>query len=203
MTLGITFQFRQLGLIRDVALRGNQHHWLTFESGAKTAQLTHNYFKVFRRIRPPTGIRNIHQMDQQPGALDVPEELHAQAAAQMREISVDLPALGYPTRPTSASSFSSSRSVRSSPGRPSSCSRGAWWVDVLNCALPRPPRPPRAITRRSSGWEKSCTFSPESASYTMVPTGTLSRTSSPSRPVLFDPSPCRPRWALYSGLKRK
>src|SRR5713101_11170 len=37
----------------------------------------------------------------------------------------------------------------------------------------------------------------------MVPTGTLSIISSPSRPVLFDPSPCRPRWALYSGLKRK
>src|SRR5439155_4685083 len=37
----------------------------------------------------------------------------------------------------------------------------------------------------------------------MVPTGTLSRTSSPSRPVLFEPSPWRPRCALYSGLKRK
>src|SRR6266851_3757118 len=37
----------------------------------------------------------------------------------------------------------------------------------------------------------------------MVPTGTFSRMSSPWRPVLFDPSPCRPRWALYSGLKRK
>src|SRR5581483_6118020 len=37
----------------------------------------------------------------------------------------------------------------------------------------------------------------------MVPTGTFSKTSSPSRPVLFDPSPCRPRCALYSGLNRK
>src|ERR1700719_1426465 len=27
--------------------------------------------------------------------------------------------------------------------------------------------------------------------------------SSPSRPLLFEPSPCRPRSALYSGLKRK
>jgi len=34
----------------------------------------------------------------------------------MREISVDLPALGKPTSPTSASSFSSRRSLRSSPG---------------------------------------------------------------------------------------
>src|SRR5271156_3720908 len=28
-------------------------------------------------------------------------------------------------------------------------------------------------------------------------------TSSPSRPLLFEPSPWRPRSALYSGLKRK
>src|SRR5579871_5754950 len=37
----------------------------------------------------------------------------------------------------------------------------------------------------------------------MVPTGTLSTTSPPSRPVLLDPSPCRPRSAVCSGLKRK
>src|ERR1700675_4088497 len=37
----------------------------------------------------------------------------------------------------------------------------------------------------------------------MVPTGTFSRISTPSRPVLFEPSPWRPRCALYSGLKRK
>src|SRR5579863_1979213 len=37
----------------------------------------------------------------------------------------------------------------------------------------------------------------------MVPTGTFSRMSSPSRPVRFEPSPWRPRSALYSGLKRK
>src|SRR5438874_4588102 len=37
----------------------------------------------------------------------------------------------------------------------------------------------------------------------MVPTGTLSTMSSPSRPLLLLPSPCRPRSALYSGLKRK
>src|SRR5215469_1621253 len=56
---------------------------------------------------------------------------------------------------------------------------------------------------RSSGAEKSNTFSPLSPSYTMVPTGTLSSTLSPSRPVLLAPSPWRPRSALYSGLKRK
>src|SRR5260221_1135865 len=37
----------------------------------------------------------------------------------------------------------------------------------------------------------------------MVPTGTLSTTLSPSRPVQLEPSPWRPRSPLYSGLKRK
>src|SRR5271163_3641719 len=37
----------------------------------------------------------------------------------------------------------------------------------------------------------------------MVPTGTFSTIPSPSRPVFLEPSPCRPRWAVYSGLKRK
>ena len=32
---------------------------------------------------------------------------------------------------------------------------GAWWVGVAKCWLPRPPRPPLAITRLSSGVEKS------------------------------------------------
>src|SRR6185437_13375627 len=37
----------------------------------------------------------------------------------------------------------------------------------------------------------------------MVPTGTFSTMLSPSRPVQLEPSPWRPRSALYSGLKRK
>src|SRR5512133_2972701 len=36
-----------------------------------------------------------------------------------------------------------------------------------------------------------------------VPTGTFRMTSSPSAPVQFEPSPWRPRCALYSGLNRK
>ena len=56
--------------------------------------------------------------------------------------------------------------VRFAPrrGGPTSCSRGAWWVLVAKCWLPRPPRPPLAMTRRSSGSEKSCTSSPVSSS---------------------------------------
>src|SRR4029077_4708821 len=37
----------------------------------------------------------------------------------------------------------------------------------------------------------------------MVPTGTFRMMLAPSRPVLLEPSPWRPRSALYSGLKRK
>src|SRR5664279_4431623 len=37
----------------------------------------------------------------------------------------------------------------------------------------------------------------------MVPTGTFRTILSPSRPVLLEPSPWRPRSPLYSGLKRK
>ena len=51
---------------------------------------------------------------------------------------------GSPTRPMSAISRSSRRSQRSSPGSPFWACLGAWWVDVVKCVLPRPPRPPRA-----------------------------------------------------------
>src|SRR6185295_1365841 len=58
-------------------------------------------------------------------------------------MSVDLPALGKPTRPTSASSFISSRRSFSSPGSPGCTLRGARLVDVAKRALPMPPRPQR------------------------------------------------------------
>src|SRR5947209_13637998 len=45
--------------------------------------------------------------------------------SEITEINVDFPALGNPTSPTSARSFNSNRRCRSSPGKPSSCSRGA------------------------------------------------------------------------------
>ena len=65
----------------------------------------------------------------------------------MREISVDFPALGNPTRPTSASSFNSRRSCFCSPSSPGSMRRGARLVDETNRALPRPPRPPAPRAR--------------------------------------------------------
>ena len=59
-------------------------------------------------------------------------------------MSVDLPTFGKPRRPASASTRSSRRSVRRSPGVPGSARRGARLVGVAKCMLPRPPRPPRA-----------------------------------------------------------
>ena len=69
------------------------------------------------------------------------------------ESSVLLPALGSPTRPTSAMSLSTSSICRSCPSSPGSHSRGAWCVGVAKRALPRPPRPPRATSRRVAGLE--------------------------------------------------
>ena len=69
-------------------------------------------------------------------------------AAEILEISVDLPTLGNPTSPTSAMSFSSRNSSRSSPSRPGSCSRGTWWVARAKEAFPRPPFPPAAASNR-------------------------------------------------------
>ena len=64
-----------------------------------------------------------------------------------------MPALGSPTRPTSAMSLSTSSICRSWPSSPGSHSRGAWCVEVAKRALPRPPRPPRATSRRVAGLE--------------------------------------------------
>ncbi len=50
------------------------------------------------------------------------------------------------------------------PGRPGSCSVGAWWVAVAKRALPRPPRPPRATVKRSPACVKSCRRSPVASS---------------------------------------
>src|SRR3954447_19657938 len=121
----------------------------------------------------------------------------------MREMIVDLPALGYPTRPTSASSFSCSRRSFSSPGRPGCAFRGARFVDVTKRALPCPPRPPFAMRISSPSFVRSAmsVYSPSSCFWnTCVPTGTSSVTSAPALPVRLDPSPWPPRPASNSFL---
>ena len=54
--------------------------------------------------------------------------------------------------PTSATSFSSRRKRRSSPGSPFSAMRGAWLVGERKTQLPRPPRPPGAHEHLLAGF---------------------------------------------------
>ncbi len=89
----------------------------------------------------------------------------------MAEISVDFPALGNPMIATSARSFSSIASRRSSPARPGFANRGAWRVGVAKCWLPQPPFPPRASAMRSPAVRSSPIGSPVSASAMTEPSG--------------------------------
>ena len=119
--------------------------------------------------------------------------------------SEDLPALGSPTRPMSASSLRESVSQSSSPSRPFSANLGAWRVELLKQTLPRPPSPPRATTRRWPSRTRSPRRSP-SASRTSVPTGTWTSSSGPSAPRLFAPRPWPPltarKWCLWRKCER-
>src|SRR5215469_16880343 len=56
----------------------------------------------------------------------------------------DLPALGKPTSPTSATVFSSRMRSRCCPGSPLRAKPGALRRGLARAALPRPPRPPSA-----------------------------------------------------------
>jgi len=59
-------------------------------------------------------------------------------AAETARMKVDFPALGSPSNPISASTFSSSLSVRCSPGSPGVAFRGVRLVLDLKLTLPRP-----------------------------------------------------------------
>ena len=109
------------------------------------------------------------------------------AARVIRDSKEDLPALGSPTRPTSASSLSRSSIQRSSPGSPFSANRGACRVGVAKRLLPRPPAPPRATTTRVPGTTRSWTV--PSSRVTCVPGGTLTSSVAPSAPCRLEPSP--------------
>src|SRR5262249_52155530 len=82
-----------------------------------------------------------------------------------------LPALGRPTRPTSAISFRRSHTQRSSPGQPGSARRGARLVEDLKAALPRPPSPPLASTARSPALVRSASTASLSSARTRGATG--------------------------------
>ena len=124
-------------------------------------------------------------------------------AAEMREISVDLPALGNPTSPTSASSFSSSRSFFSSPGHAGFVlgrrlvSGGGEVLIAASAAAAF--GDDEAVARRGE-------IVQQLAGLGVVDDRAdrdwqLDRLA--SRPVRWLPSPWRPRSALCSGLKRK
>src|SRR5205085_793837 len=111
-----------------------------------------------------------------------------------RASSEDLPALGRPTSPTSASSLSLSSSQPCSPGRPRSAKRGACRVAVAKRLLPLPPAPPRATVARwpsASSSHRRRASSPSLPSLTeiSVPGGTRSVRVSPSRPWRWAPCP--------------
>ncbi len=122
---------------------------------------------------------------------------HTRQAADTARISVDLPALGSPSSPTSAMTFISKFSIRFSPGRPDPNWRGARLVLLLNlrvahaalAALGHLQRLARdlqiaAAARRSRNPSR------------VVPTGTSTYRSSPLRPVQSLPEPPSPFFAL-------
>ena len=113
-----------------------------------------------------------------------------------------LPALGKPTRATSAISFSSRRSHFSSPISACSAKAGALRLLDRNLALPRPPCPPPAASQRSPAVTRSARSSP-SKSLITVPSGTLTIRSSPVRPCFFFPCPCVPSSARRNGKSLK
>ena len=118
-------------------------------------------------------------------------------------MSVRLPTFGKPTRATSAMSFSSSFSQRSSPCSPCSANVGARrWLD-RNLALPRPPRPPAAASQRSP-WLTQ--VGEQLAGVQVVHDGALGHVTSsdsPRRPCLSLPLPCTPLSARRCGWSRK
>ncbi len=101
-----------------------------------------------------------------------------------------------PTRPTSAINFSSSRTVRISPGSPGVDCRGARLVAVLKRLLPLPPLPPRATTTWSPSLARSFNTWPCSASMITVPGGTAIVKSLPEAPWQLAPLPCCARLGL-------
>ena len=51
---------------------------------AEAGQFAKDHFDIFRHVVAPARIRNVHQMNQKPGAFDVPQELGAQAGTGVR-----------------------------------------------------------------------------------------------------------------------
>jgi len=152
--------------------------------------------------------------DRHPAILGVVEVEHAEVRLERRERvgrdlrraavsaarSVDFPAFGRPTRPTSAIRRSSRRSQRSSPGSPSgraAASGGSpWRSGRCRARRGRPGRssPPGRLPRGRRGARRN------RSSRTPVPGGTVRTRSSPAFPCRFCPVPRPPgvarKWCL-------
>ena len=118
-----------------------------------------------------------------------------------------MPALGKPTRPASAITLKSKRSVGASPSSPGVNSMGTWWSARFQWRLPHPPRPPWATSNFSPCWVISPRISSVSAFFTTVPSGTGTSRSLPFLPCMPRPAPAPPfsakRWELKKTPTRE
>src|SRR5471032_1587113 len=72
-----------LGILCRVHFGGRYDHRLLHQVFTETGQFFHDDFEVVHRL-PPAAFGNIHQVYQQARALNMPQELDAQAMAQVR-----------------------------------------------------------------------------------------------------------------------
>ena len=79
LLFAIPLQFSELVFIGGVNLRRHHQHGLIFEAGAEACQFGVNHLNVFDRVGPPTGVGNIHHVNQQACALNMFQELDSQA----------------------------------------------------------------------------------------------------------------------------
>ncbi len=79
MLLAVTLQRGNFIFVGYVDFRGDHEHWLFFQVSAEAGQFPENHFHIFHNIVTAARIGHIDQMNQQPRALDVPQELRAQA----------------------------------------------------------------------------------------------------------------------------
>ena len=70
-------------ILRDVHLGGHHDHRLGGQFLAETRQLAHDDLEIVHRVAA-AGFGDVHQMRQQARALDVAQELDAQAVALVR-----------------------------------------------------------------------------------------------------------------------
>ena len=123
-------------------------------------------------------------------------------ALDTARMKLDLPAFGKPSRPTSASTRSSSVRLRLSPGSPRVNWRGARLTLDLKCTLPSPPcaaareQRTRAVLRQV-GDQRAVVGVVD-----QVPTGTRSSRSRPARPSQSEPMPRTPFSARWMRAKR-